>query len=453
MFHLPIKGWYITIIFGILAICSIVLATIFYLDGNARVQLAYEEKSYMSDRRAIDKILSEADKYLKITSFYSTIIGRYGKKYHPNYKDKINEQGLTGREKADVIREIYELERMLSIPHFTLISKAKIESGFAPKASTFTATGDVLEAGLWQNRDVAVMQASFFLRQMPPQMAERCAFRYQSIEDLYDPINACRIEAINTWGCMQRYEYDPSWVIPAVHWGITRIDKYWRLGIVPPKEFIFNKDTIKEDSRNPLTYYYLWNENFQQFSRFDIHVNVDAGWEKAYRSECSRAERDFIDQSKFVKEAKELLEEIKIHKLEVNAEYEAKNAKVDKLIHEANIQYMKSMGMIKTGRHKNIEYVFDIYKVHFMDMIREMRKPEVDRMREMAIFGYLVVLCLLLIFSVFGVISVFKGGIHLIVSLKKDTLPRLRAKGHAWKRTIFGSHSKEHTTKKGTNNE
>ena len=61
-------------------------------------------------------------------------------------------------------------------------------------------------------------------------------------EDLFDPLNATKVEFCLLWGELTRFEWNPVIALSARHWGHGRIRNLIGAGVFPPKNFV--KTTI-----------------------------------------------------------------------------------------------------------------------------------------------------------------------------------------------------------------
>lgn len=360
---------------------------------------AFKEKEALS----VKELMSPTEKYLKISSMHMRIIGAYGLKYHP--KKSHNDQGI--KRKADVVREMVELTELLSLPEFSMAITAKVESSFGPEARTFhPVTGGILEAGMYQHRQEAVKQAKHYYGELPSVWRKRCAFVYNRQEDLFDPINASRVEAILTWGSLRQYRNDRSWGITAKHWGLERIEKYYSAGILPPAKFSFNKGTPEEHARNPFTYYFIWEAHHSQFSRFDVRVYVDQGYIDRYMAECSKVEWEFIYTWKYVAKMIDLAEKIE----EDDADHKKGRAKdvkrIKELARKTEAEYKKIQGIVRSGRFKHIDEIFVMWKPHFKFLAQQLADPEVKARQKVILWGYVATGALVLALALLGVIAI-----------------------------------------------
>ena len=129
-----IRPWYLAGFCVFLSILFLIQSIIIHLDRND-IRERYQDQIQIREKITADRILSENDRYLKITKFYSSIISVYGVKFHPK-KKRGNDQGLNNYQRADFIRETYQLCRLLDIPWMLPMAIATFESAFRPYAET-----------------------------------------------------------------------------------------------------------------------------------------------------------------------------------------------------------------------------------------------------------------------------------------------------------------------------
>ena len=70
-----IRPWFFTWAFFISTVIMMILCILFYIDGKRQVRDVVDRMTYQKDRQAADKILSEGDRYLKVTKTFK-ISGR-----------------------------------------------------------------------------------------------------------------------------------------------------------------------------------------------------------------------------------------------------------------------------------------------------------------------------------------------------------------------------------------
>jgi hypothetical protein len=398
----------------------VVIFFIYRSDSKQQLRDVVEELNYMKDRRTLDKILSENDRYLKVTSFYTEIFATFGQKYHRKYNRKPGEkyekyiksgrwknQGMKKEVRADIVRKCYEYERLCNIPYFDLITTGIRESAGNPLARTFhPKDGSILEAGWFQVRKGAVRDAQDYLKMMPPNMRKKLEFRFNSMQDLFDPLNALKIEACLFWGARIQFHNDPSWYVTAVHWSPGKMLKYWKHGIEPPEKFVFNKNTVREDARNPFTYYYSWNAFNSQFKQFKTQVYIEKGWLEQYEKACSKIEWEFIQYQRYIQRLIKIREKLKeertqfkeLEKKLVN-KYNTKLLNLDKKFKELN-------GLIKRGKFAKIKEIYLIGELEFGKLAKTISSDKVKGKEKRMIKMTLMVIVVVAIFVLFGIVFV-----------------------------------------------
>ncbi|MFX0132389.1 MAG: hypothetical protein ACFFDN_01960 [Candidatus Hodarchaeota archaeon] len=188
--------------FGFLSFLFAIQALLFYLDKNRQLEKTIEKYTYIKDRIHIDKIQTESDRYTKITTFYTEIASTYFQKYHKKYDKKSlwKYQGLRDDELTMVINWWYRGGRDLLVPYMLAPSIAVRESSGNPKAMTLNKDGSILEAGLYNQRWEAAVQAKYYNSLMPEPLKSRYSFTFNKMEDLFDPVNTTKTELCLLWG-------------------------------------------------------------------------------------------------------------------------------------------------------------------------------------------------------------------------------------------------------------
>lgn len=409
------RAWMIVWFSTTMTVICICLAFVFYRDGREIANLSIMESNYIKDARAIDGILTERDKYLKVTSFYAQIAAAHWARWSPVNNNKPKKQGLTRDERARLYREIYEVSSLLGIPLMSLPATISIESSGIPRNRT------EYEAGLYQHRYEAVNQANTYFNQLPDYWKKRMAFYFNSMDDLLDPINATRIEAVLVWGSMKQFGGDPSWYITAKHWGLTRIHSYYKNGVLPPREFKFNVGTIREDIRQPFTYYFAYNEYLGQFSRFNTEVMITTSWLESYRKEASKMEWEFIELQRDVMKIRELIDDVRKEKTDFEEQREAKLDKIDRVTEKLEDKYRELNNLVKRGRFKNIKEVYLLSRQYFKEMMGDIVDPKIESNRKMAVWVLMGSIVVSLVFSIYGfvVFSVYSFKVVKLRILRK----------------------------------
>ena len=356
----------------------------------------------------VDRITTESDKYITVTEFYVDIMSTYGVKYN-HRKGKSQNQGLNHYQRIDTAKEIYQLSKLLNISYMLPMSIAQYESAFRPYIFTTNSLGEIIEMGLYQHRSGAVGQAFLYSHQLPQAYKKRCAFYYEGPESLKDPINATRIELVLLWGEKRTYANNRAFFVSSRHWGQSSIYPLWSGGITPDENFIFDKDTIKEDSRNPLMYYSIIRAYETQFNKFNLKVWVEtSGYAKLYKKKCSKMEWGYIEGWKYaqtqIKIAKLITLKTEQHKEEVNKlelKYLDNIKKLDNKYRELN-------GYLKRSEFKKIEDIFSEGMAHFKWLRNTIRDDEKKIAHK--IFVVLYAISLLIMF-----VCTFIIGLRIII--------------------------------------
>ena len=399
---------------------------IFFLFTNFIIWNEWREESKVHDENTrikndvdADKITTSSDSYLQITEFYIDIISTYGVKY--NYKKgKGRNQGLNHYQRTDVVKEVYQLCKLLDIPFMLPVSIAAYESAFRPYVFTTNKNGEKLEVGLYQHRQGAVGQAWLAYHQLPPAYQKRCAFHYTGDESLEDPINATRIELVLLWGEKRDYANNKAFYVSSRHWGKGDIYPLYAGGIVPEKDFEFNKGTIKEDVRNPLMYYHIIRSYEEQFNKFSLKVWVEtSGYAELYRKECSKLELGFIEGWKYAQTQIELSEEIK-------KETERSKKKVEKLelkyldnIKKLDGKYRQLNGYLKRNEFQHVHDIWNEGMAHLKWLRDIIRDEEKKLANKIFVILYVIALVIMFICTIVVGILILKGSIGWMIKKVK----------------------------------
>lgn len=402
-----------------------ILALLFWSGGRADVRATIHEYTYMKDQRELESILSDRDRQIKVTDMYGRIHSVYGKKYHSDY-DKAGQyihQGLKKEVRSEFFRLCYEYSRILSLPYFTLITTAVIETGMNPIARTYKTTiidgvevNLILEAGIFQNRYEAVQHALWILhKEMSPSLQQIFSFKFDRMEDLFDPLNALKIEAILFYGAKVRYKADPSWYVTSVHWGSERIWKYYINNVMPPNQFVFNKGTINEDARSPFTYYFYWNAYNSQFERFSTDVFVDESWIVSYKNACSKQEGQFIDMMKYVRTMIEIAEARQDALDEYKKKEDLYQKQWENKLKATDDKYRELVGLLHRGEGKTAKDIFKEGIALFKGLADDIYSEKVDAMRKIMIIILGICSFVILALAVVGAYHIFLKPINRFI--------------------------------------
>lgn len=403
-----IKTSTITIILSLALFSAILICILERIEYSQELSAIRSERRIIEDRLVQDIVVSEKEKKLKIVTMYSAIIGKYGYKFHPNNNSGNSRkyQGLNKYAKAEFIIKAFEYESLLEIPYFTLCTIALIETAFNPIAETFWEDGTLKEAGIFQNRREAVGQALLYFRELSannPKIAQKLEFTFSDMKDLQNPINALKIEAILIWGLKRDFAGEMPYYISALHWGIHRVMPYYGSKTHFPEAFIFNKHTKREDIRNPLMYFTVFNEFYSSFCNYTTSVNVDMTWLARYKKRCSDVEWQFINSWKYLSDLKNRIKEIEEYKIASRQEHEEMILKLKSRMERTDEEYRKIMGIARSGKFTNIKDVFKLWRKSFLFFVAEVKQDKVVRYSLMiqsivvGIIGIIIVFIMLLI--------------------------------------------------------
>jgi len=379
-----------------IAVSILIWSIIIWQDGRKQQSVLIDTFTRIKDRQRDEKILTENDRYIKVTTFYSEIIARYGLKYHR--KNEPNDQGLTKYQKPDFIQEVYEVTRLLDLPTFSLMAKARIETSFGPEC-----VGDNGSAfGMYQHHQDAVGQAKIYFDWLPRSYQKRLGIVYRGPKDLEDPINATRVEGVLQWGLKRQYRNDIPIYITASHWGIRRIDPYYKKGVKLPRYFKFNVGTIKEDIRNPFMYYYIWNAHISQWNTFSVKVNIDKTYLEKYRRACSKQEWNFIQSWKYVKQLRDDVDKIEKMKLEFETKFDKQLKHIAKKAIDTDEKYRRIYGLATKGKFRDYNDLWPMTKALFKGLAQDLRKEKEEKKRKIAITIYLIMVVTILLLASFA---------------------------------------------------
>lgn len=401
-FRIRITPWGITAIFGVLFVFSVIQSVIIYIGSKDQVKNVIHEMTFIKDKTQVDKIITKSDKFIKVTSMHSKIFAVYGQKY--NKKNHWRYQGFNKHLKAATIKECVQVSDLLDLPEFSIITVGVLESSCNPVARTTNKDGSMLEAGWLQMRESAVAQATLYYNQLPPKYKKRLAFRFNSMDDLLDPINSTRIMAVLIWGLRHRYMNQWPWVFTSYHWGMSRIDKYYDYDIAPTENFIFHKGKLNEDVRDPFLYWHIFNAYNSQFEKFDIKVYIDKTYVERYLNKCSKLEYDFIKKWKWFQDQEKLNDKIKQDKIDYKEERRKDIELWNKRISEVNAEFKKAKGLLQTGKFNNLNDIWRIGKIAVLDLVNEVKDEKVAKMKKTLLISFGIFILIAFLFSIFGFI-------------------------------------------------
>lgn len=397
-----------TIVSTILAGLFAVLVIVVYRDSGYKVDAVVDRMTYIKERQSIDRVITESDRYMKVTTFYSKIIAHYGQKFHPKYNDpeKWKHQGLSKEQISDINDLWYRGARAANVPYFALPSIAIMESSINPLSRTYWEDGKIKEAGLYNQRRSAVIYAKECWDRMPANLQKLFAFKFDSMEDLFDPINATKVAFCLVWHEYAYYQRNPAWAITSVHWGNYRISRYYHSKVLPPTKFKFNVGTLKEDVRSPFTYYFWWNAYNSQFEMFDIRVYVDKHWAAKYKELCSREEREYLNSMKYFKELVKLYDTLEKDKKEYEAKREKNLRKMEMKIRNMNEEYIKTQRVLKSGDFKSFKDVIRLNREQLRAFLKQVRNDKNQEMKKWIYLAYGFVIFVILVLCPFGLVYI-----------------------------------------------
>lgn len=389
-----------TITVKIYAVCiTVLLAVMLIWDSIDRRQ--FERELIDGDRIFYDKVAERAlvgpgEHFRKHVDFYNKIIGWYGPQYRKG------KRGMSHKQRSKFVINLYDYNKMLGLPYFDVISIALIESYYDP----FTV-GPFNEGGMFQMRPGAVAQAVMYHGFIKSKhVRDRLRFNYGKDSDLRDPLNQLKMACVLLWGYRRQYANDPSWYVSSYHWGGI-MDRYWRKKIQVPKEFVFNKGTVREDVRDPFVYYFMWANIEQAFSHFrkDIYVYMPPDYIKKWKESASELEVQFVQSWKYVKQLNDKVKKIEEMEQEFNEERKIELAKLRKLTDKANEEYQRLHSKLKIGNFKSVKDVWFAGRVVYRQMIKDIAQEKMGLHDRVTLYILATLGILLFIFSMVGLWS------------------------------------------------
>lgn len=405
-----IRPWYFagfaTFLCGVMAVLFVIRHKEYRSDlKNIRI-----EENYMTHKLYEQITGSSKERKMKITTFYGYIMTDYGNKYRKgkDRKGQRKTQGLHPKyQKPQVIDAMYNYEQWLDIPHFTLIILAMIESVFNPIAVTYDDEGNIIEAGLWQNRLEFVGQAMLALKdltQINPRLAKKLNFKFSSMKDLSDPVNATKIEALVVWHYKRYFANNTPYYILATHWGLHRAYKYYITDFEIPDEIVFLKKNLKNDVRKPLHFWRMFYSAYKNFSSFRIEIGYDITYIISYKEKCSRLEYEFVHSWKEEKKLKAEIADLKKYKIEIDQKLKEKINKIIKREKKLDQLYRKYFNMIETGKFHKIKDVWIMWKTHLKQVYMELFGEKIKKEKRVTYIIYFSMISVIFLFTLFGFI-------------------------------------------------
>ena len=380
--------------FGIVSVLMLTLTIFVIWTSRTERQWLINDRIEFDTEISHQLMLSASDHKRVSIDFANKIISRYGYRYHHK-----NKKAMHPKERADFVLKAYEYEKVLDLPTFTLLSFAMLESYFNPYEK-----GLYNESGMFQFRKSTVAQAESFWRSIrSPKIREKLRFRYNSTNDLVDPLNQLKMAAVLIWGYRIDFGNDLMWYISAYHWGGGQMYKYYAKGVLPPDEFLFNKGTVKEDARNPFSYYFVWSQIHNAFSGYRQQMSLPLEYISAYRKAASERELIFIDHYKLVQKLKNSIRDLKAMKTEFTEEREKEIKRLDKLVSSAEKEYAIKKKWIKDGNFTTIEQVWTAERTIWKDFLKGVFEEKFIFRERLVLYVTGGLMVVLLLFSFIGI--------------------------------------------------
>ncbi len=385
----------------LLAGFCVLLLIILYWSMSSRKDLIFDYNDHKMywDTMSEELLVRPGEAFKKYTDWYNKVLGWYGPKYHRKHK-----RGMHPRIRSKWVKNLHEYNTLLDLPPMALLSIALFESSYDLKA-----TGPFKEMGMFQMRKGAVMQAEWYHKTIRSKnIKDKLRFRYQKESDLQDPLNQLKIAAVLLWGYRIDFGNDPMWYISAYHWG-GMMGKYYYAGVLPPKEFVFNKGTVKEDVRDPFSYYFVWAQIDFAFRHFRKDINIPYDYIREYRKHMNKYEKEYIYDYKYIRKLKRELMDIKEYQAEFKKEQKKKLKRLDALVKKADKEYSHIHGLIKTGQFKNIKDIFSMGIGVYKKLIKDIAKDNVRIRDKTAIYMAGASLIILFVLAVVGLFYIVRG--------------------------------------------
>lgn len=386
------------------------------------VTFSEERRWLINDRVEFDTeishqlMLSASDHKRISIDFANKIISRYGYRYHHK-----NKKAMHPKERADFVLKAYEYEKVLDLPTFTLLSFAMLESYFNPYER-----GPYNETGMFQFRKNTVAQAESFWKAIrSSKIREKLRFRNTSTNDLVDPLNQLKMAAVLIWGYRIDFGNDLLWYISAYHWGGGQMHKYYVKGMLPPDEFVFNRGTVREDARNPFSYYFVWSQIHNAFSGYRQQLSLPLEYISAYRKAASERELVFIDHFKLVQNLKDSIRDLKKMKIEFSEGREREIERLDKFVSAAEKDYAIKKKWIKEGNFTTIEQVWTAERAIWKQFLKDLFEDKFILRSRIVIYSTAAVGVILLLFSLIGFYVFFRWVFRKYRRRKERSLIRM----------------------------
>ena len=366
------------------------------------VMFSEERRWLINDRIAFDTeishqlMLSPSDHKRVSIDFANKIISRYGYRYHHK-----NKKAMHPKTRADWVLKAYAYEKMLDLPTFTLLSFAMLESYFNPYEK-----GPYNEGGMFQFRRGTIAMAESFRRDIrSPRIREKLRFQYNGTNDLIDPLNQLKMAAVLIWGYRIEYDNDMMWYVSAYHWGGGQMYKYYVKGVLPPDEFVFNKGTVREDVRNPFSYYFVWSQIHNAFSGYRQQMSLPLDYISAFRKAASERELLYISHLKLIQNLKTSIRDLKNMKTEFTEGRKKELEKLEKLVLSAEKDYAITQKWIKKGDFTTIEQVWTAEKTIWRKFLKDLFEDKFILRSKIVIYSTAALGAVALLFSLIGFYS------------------------------------------------
>ncbi len=387
------------------------LITIMITDAEERLWLVKDNQEYNQQFKQ-EALISRNEEFIKVTDFYNKIIGRYGKRYHSK-----NIQAMHPRQRAKWVKRCYEYSKKLDLPLMAVLSIALFESGFNPKAD-----GPFNEAGMFQLRPSAVRQADSFRKKIKSKkLREELAFRDNNRNDLEDPLNALKIACLLLYGYRIEFGSNPVWYISAYHWGGHLMGKFYYAKALPPENFVFNKGTLREDVREPFSYYFVWAHMDNAFSSFRQYITIPLDYIEAYRKQAGEHEIAFIDHYKFVRKLKTSIKDLEKVRSEFEEDRKKELKRVENLLVKAENDYIQMKGWIKKGNFRSLNEVWMAEKSIYKNLLKNIVQERLDFKSRLALYVSVAMLAIMAFFSLIG-LYIFCRWLYRKVFRRKDSM-------------------------------
>jgi hypothetical protein len=280
------------VVLSVLLFVSIFMVYVVWKDGKNYSRYVLETQTFVKDKYVESMTIPRNEKAIKYMAWYAKVIGIFSSKYR--------EKSMSKWQIADFVRKAWEYTERINLPKNYFISKAVMESGFDPNLP-----GPCGEEGMFQHHKTVIGAIFYYHRQMKaanPALAKELEPGIIKHEDLRgNPLASLRCQAVIAWGCKRQFHDNVVWWVSASHWGDFRMTRYYNKDQLPPLRFVFYSKTGKNkiDSRNPLKYYFHWQDIHEKFSAFRTDIYRELSVYKKYKYKCSKEENEYIKTMKY----------------------------------------------------------------------------------------------------------------------------------------------------------